>query len=335
MKIARALLPSIALGVFAATPAFAGDTAAAQTLFSDARKLMAAGNYTDACPKLDESEKLDPGMGTLYNLGDCYEHVGKTASAWAAFDEVANEARAAGQLTREQDARARANALSPGLAHLTIDASAVRALPGLKITRDGVDIGAPEWGNPIPVDPGEHTVTVTAQGKKAWSATVNVTRHDAAFTNVPPLADAPASSTAPAPVVRFYAPPSGTESRSDGSVQRTVGVTFAGLGVLALGSGLVLGLMSRSEESTANKDGCSEGSSVCANQHAVDERSTAIVEGNVSSVLAISGGVVALTGIVIWATAPRTQKTTAKAWSVAPDVAVGQSGASFGMRGNW
>ena len=89
------MLSLVAAGVLATPAARAADTAAAQSLFSDARKLMLAGNFADACPKREESEKLDPGMGTLYNLGDCYEHVGKTASAWAAFDEVANEARAA------------------------------------------------------------------------------------------------------------------------------------------------------------------------------------------------------------------------------------------------
>ena len=332
MKATRFAFPVFVFVTLASTPVLAGDTAAAQTLFSDARKLMSAGDFTDACPKLEESEKLDPAMGTLYNLGDCYEHVGKTASAWAAFDEVAREARAAGQSTREQDARGRANALSPGLAHLTIDASATSGTAGLKITRDGADIGSPEWGSAIPVDPGQHTVTASAPGKRDWSSNVNVTRHDGIVVKIPPLEDAPAS---PQPVTPVYVTAPEVESRSDGSAQRTVGVTFAGLGVLALGSSLVLGLMSKSEASAANRDGCREDINVCTNQHALDERSTAIVEGNVASGLAIAGGVVAVSGIVLWATAPRASKTTAKRWRVTPDVAVGQSGATFGMRGNW
>ena len=332
MRRARIALSFFALGVLATTPALAADTAAAQTLFSDARKLMAAGNYADACPKLEESEKLDPGMGTLYNLGDCYEHVGKTASAWAAFDEVANEARAAGQPTREQDARGRANALSPGLAHLTIDAAAIRSLPGLKITRDGADIGAPEWGSAIPVDPGEHTITATATGKKEWSAKINVSAREASIVKLPILEDAPVAAPPPAAPI---GPAPGTEPASDGKTQRTIGVALAGVGILSLGTGLVLGLMSKGEESAANTDGCSEATNFCTNQHAVDERSTALVEGNVSSVLSIAGLVFATGGIVLWATAPRAPKTTAKEWRVAPDVAVGQGGASFGMRGTW
>ena len=333
MRATGFALSFFAFGVFAATPAFAADTAAAQTLFSDARKLMAAGNYAEACPKLEESEKLDPGMGTLYNLGDCYEHVGKSASAWAAFDEVANEARAAGQPSREQDARGRASALSPALAHLTIDAAAVRSLSGLKISRDGVDIGAPEWGSAIPVDPGEHTITATATGKKDWTAKVSITAREASVVKLPILEDAPV--VAPPPTAPIGPTPGPEQQAPDGKTQRTVGIALAGVGVVALGTGLVFGLMSKGAESTANNDGCSESTNVCPTLQAVDERSTAIVEGNVSSVLTIAGLVVATGGIVLWATAPHAPKTTARSWKVAPDVAVGQSGASFGMRGSW
>ncbi|MEO8874495.1 MAG: hypothetical protein ABI461_02820, partial [Polyangiaceae bacterium] len=71
---ARITGASIAAAAMLATGlAHAADTAAAQALFSDARKLMNDGKYADACPKLEESENLDPGMGTMYNLGDCYE----------------------------------------------------------------------------------------------------------------------------------------------------------------------------------------------------------------------------------------------------------------------
>src|SRR4051812_16548065 len=78
--------------VLAAVPAFADgatDRPEAEALFDQGRRLLAAGNYAAACPKLEASNRLDPGIGTMLNLGDCYEKNGQTASGWAAFREAA------------------------------------------------------------------------------------------------------------------------------------------------------------------------------------------------------------------------------------------------------
>ena len=83
---------------------------------------MAQGKHADACPKLEESQRLDPGIGTQFNLAVCYEQVGRTASAWSTFLDVAGAARAAGQTEREKVARQRATALEPRLIRLTITA---------------------------------------------------------------------------------------------------------------------------------------------------------------------------------------------------------------------
>src|SRR5262249_58286049 len=60
-------------------------SAAARTLFSEARELAAQGKYEEACPKFQESQRLRASMGALYNLADCWDHLGRTASAWALF----------------------------------------------------------------------------------------------------------------------------------------------------------------------------------------------------------------------------------------------------------
>ncbi len=104
------------------------DTAAAQALFDAAKQLMAQGKYADACPRLEESQRLDPGIGTQFNLAACYEQLGRTASAWSMFLEVAGASKAAGQLEREKVARQRAAALEPRLIRLTITAPG--RLPG-------------------------------------------------------------------------------------------------------------------------------------------------------------------------------------------------------------
>jgi hypothetical protein len=149
-----------------------GDEAGARVLFAEGRKLADAGNYAEACPKFEESLRLDDGAGTSFNLADCLEHLGHTASAWTRFLDVAATTKAAGQLEREQVSRARAANLEPTLSRLVIEVSA--PAPGLVVERDGVSVGAASFGVSIPVDPGEHLVLVRAPGKQPWSQATTV-----------------------------------------------------------------------------------------------------------------------------------------------------------------
>src|SRR6187401_1113411 len=105
---------ALTLGVGLAPNAQAQTTsnsAAAQALFEQARTLMAQGRPAEACPKLEESQRLDPGSGTLLNLARCYEQAGRLASAWNQYLEAASAARSAGNKERESEARKRAEAL--------------------------------------------------------------------------------------------------------------------------------------------------------------------------------------------------------------------------------
>src|SRR5215204_2648434 len=104
----RALLLTCAASLWL-LPATAGaqerDPAAAQALFDQAKELIRQRKFAEACPKLQESNRLDPGIGTQFHLADCYEQSGRVASAWAAFLDVASQARAASQLDREKAAQ--------------------------------------------------------------------------------------------------------------------------------------------------------------------------------------------------------------------------------------
>src|SRR5215471_17101917 len=124
------------------------DEAAARALFAEGRKLVAGGEYEAACPKFEESFRLDPGIGTGFNLADCWEHVGRTASAWARFLGVAAAAKALGQTERERVARERAAALEPQLSRLTVSVAAQD--DGLAVQRDDVALGPASWGLALP-----------------------------------------------------------------------------------------------------------------------------------------------------------------------------------------
>src|SRR5262245_34306285 len=100
------VLPLALLFVPAPVRAQQRDPAAAQALFDEALKLMKKGRHAEACPKLTESQRLDPGVGTQFHLADCFENVGRVASAWALFLEVESVAKASSQPDREKVAAA-------------------------------------------------------------------------------------------------------------------------------------------------------------------------------------------------------------------------------------
>src|SRR5258706_7329882 len=95
------LLPGLALGA-------PRDPAAAEALFRAGRAAADKGDYVTACPKFEESNRLDPELVTAFNLADCDEHVGKVASAWQLFKEVAHSLSAGGRRVSDASFRVRA-----------------------------------------------------------------------------------------------------------------------------------------------------------------------------------------------------------------------------------
>jgi hypothetical protein len=132
------------------------DKERARVLFDEGRQFMADGKVKEACDKFGESNKVRPGIGTLYNLADCNEKIGKTGTAYTLFVEVADRTKAALQTDREEKARERMAALQPRLMKIKV------AVPGKgkvkAVTIDGEVVEPENYNKAIVMDPGEHTV---------------------------------------------------------------------------------------------------------------------------------------------------------------------------------
>lgn len=206
----------------------AQDKALARALFDEARKLASDGRHAEACPKFEESQKLEPGIGTQFNLADCLEHIGKTASAWAMFLEVAADTRLKEQGQRESVARERAAALEPKLSRLTLTVPQSSEAEGLTIEIDGTPLGRAAWGTATPIDPGKHTVRAIAPGRRPWSKTIEVGGNGArAAATIPTLEPAGKES---APSVDREGP----LQTASPSGRKTTGLVVGGVGVASL-----------------------------------------------------------------------------------------------------
>ncbi|HEX3344270.1 MAG TPA: hypothetical protein VHS09_06840 [Polyangiaceae bacterium] len=178
------------------------DAALAQSLFDEARHLMLADRFAEACPKLADSERLDPALGTLLNLAVCNEHVGKTASAWAEYRDAESIAKREGRAERVAYAHGHAAQLEPRLSHLVIVGAEGVSTRGLEVLVDGVAVGEAALGDVIPVDPGPHRIEASAARKRRWSLDVVVGDHaEDRRVVLPALEDAPVPAPAPPPVL--------------------------------------------------------------------------------------------------------------------------------------
>lgn len=293
--------------------ASASDHVAAEALFDEAVRLMKTGDYATACPKLRESQRLDAGVGTLVYLAECYSRSGKTASAWATWREAHAAARAAGQADRERMAKARADALEAELPRVTV---VVRApARGTEVKRDDVAVSEGTWGAPVPVDPGDHTFTAIAPGKRPWTSSIKIAAAQKVEVVVPALEDdATAPSPTPAPTPGAVdAPP----SSGGWTAQRWAGVGVAGAGVVALGVGAFFGARAASTWGDV-QDRCP--SNRCADASGPSDVDSARTAGNVSTAFVIGGAALVAGGAVLWFTGAPKDKARTRGVRVVPAV---------------
>lgn len=264
--------------------------AAAEKLFNEGRELMSQEKWDEACPLLAESQKLDPGTGTLLNLATCYEQAGRRATAWLTWLEAARSAREAGQTEREQLARERAEELEGTLGTLTVLVPE-NAPAELNIQRNGEELPPGTWGIALPLDAQSYTLRAAAPGYQAHEESVSIIDGENTDWRVPALQAQTQSST--------------TQESTDtaSSSQKTWGYISAGTGVLGLATGGVLGLVALSKNNSSKEHCFSSDPNLC-NQTGVDLRNQAFDFATGASIAAGVGAAALIAGAVLIFTAP-------------------------------
>ncbi len=306
----------------------AEDKAAAEAAFEDGKRLMTAHAFAEACPKFAESNRRDPGIGTMLGLADCYEKNGQTASAWASFREAA---AAAARKSDRREALARDNAarLEPLLSKILVRVPREADVRGLVVKRDGVEIGRALWEDPVPVDPGVHAISATAPGSKrvadhggrgerSWSANGDRSeaRARAARARRIDAGGGLGSDVRDSPRVRRSRADAAHRGRSRGR----------GAGVIGVAVGAVLGFVAKSKLDQSNADGHCDTTDFC-DPIGSSLRKSAESAATGSTVAFIVGGVFVAAGAVVWFTAPRPD--------AAPRVGLAPGPQGMALVGSW
>jgi len=165
---ARVCLAVFALA-FCPKAVHAADTEGAR-LFREGRALMLDGHFSEACPKLETSQRLEPHVGTLLNLAACHEKQEKFGSAWVEYQKALTSARAEGQSERANLAESRISAIESRVPWLTITADSFEGT----VMLDGATLEKVALGTAMPVDPGPHVVRAERNGHLAFESRIDI-----------------------------------------------------------------------------------------------------------------------------------------------------------------
>jgi hypothetical protein len=305
-RIARTALvaaaATLSVAARAGSPTQAG---AAELLDSEATSLMQEHRYAEACPKLAESDRIQPGTGVLLRLALCYELSGRTASAWASFREAAGRAHRVGDESVAELASRRAEGLEPRLAKLVVRLSGDSYPMPVDVRLDGSPLAASTLGVEVPIDPGPHTLKAVAAGRRSFVKTFSVA--------------VGGGVTAIAVELPPELAPGGPSPR------RTAAIAAGGVGLACVAVGSILGIAAMSNWNRAKSE-CTRGTSGCSRE-ALDLQSTVNNEALGSTVAFTAGAVGIAAGAVLWLTSPPASGGRREATVLAPST----DGHRFGL----
>jgi hypothetical protein len=222
---------ALALGLCLTAP-----PAAAEQSFRTGRRLLQEGKIAEACAAFDDSQRLDPALGTLLNLAECEAQLGHHARAYALFQEVLSWSRRTQQRARENVALDRLAELKTKVALVVVDAPS-----GARVLLDGLEV---QIGSQLPVEPGQHEAVASLSGR-VLSKTFEVKAGDsfavrpeplpAAPQPVPPSTAEPAPSLEPRPAPE---PPAFTVQREPARRRSPLGPALLAGGAALLVAGI-------------------------------------------------------------------------------------------------
>jgi tetratricopeptide (TPR) repeat protein len=293
-----------ALLVWSASVPLAGTAAAqsaesqaAEALFRQARALLDKGEFEPACEKFAASQALEPGLGTLLYLGDCYERAGRFASALATFREAAELADERDDATRLRLAQVRVSALAPRAPTLEIRNGPAPQALDLQISVGGAPLPAADIGRAVPRDAGRYEIRFSAPGYESFVSRIDLKNADAVLVTVPRLVPIPNPGRGVAPG------PAESEALDTG---RTLAWVVGGTGAALAITATVFAVLAAGKNSDS-KSKCDPDAANRCGPDGVALRNDAKDLANLATVFSVLGGVGLAGGVVLYVSAPATE----------------------------
>lgn len=298
-------------------PALADRPETADDKFRKGKRLLNEKKYADACRTLEDSDKLDPAIGTKLNIGLCYEEWGKLATAWKWYSDAEQMAQRASD-GRAAAIRDRLKELDTAVPRLTISLPPGRSATGLTVKLDNVDLPAVQLGTEQRVNPGPHQIDYVVAGVKQTKvipvergASSEVTLELPRFgTQLQP--DAPSE------------PAEAAVSSEVGRTRRLIGMGVGGAGALAIGIAGIVVYRANTDYDHAIDNHCNGAKDMC-DDIGMSATRNARSRANVATVMTIGGLAAVAGGLYIYLTAPTHAPSNEHALRVSP---------SFGAAGN-
>lgn len=297
-----------------------GDAAAAESLREEGSRLYKEGSYERARTKLEASLRLQRSRFTAGRLAQCYEKLDRLASAWvqwrAVVDMIGSTADAR-DLQRKAAAKERAAELDPRVPRLAVSVAENNRVPGLIVSRGGVEAASGTWGTPIRVDSGEYAIVASAPDHKPWSITISIQNGESKTVEVPrleklatePISHEPEPATEPpaGPITQTIgAPPARSKKPRSSWVPRSAQAwTAVGLGAVGIASvavGSYFGLDARRKRNDSRELGCDD--TLCPTPAGLSVLEDARSRANLSTILFAVGVATIGGGVALWLTAP-------------------------------
>jgi hypothetical protein len=289
VRCAAAIVLACAAGAASPRVALAEDSAITQAdkLFQQGRKAAERGDYVEACLRFEDSFRLDPGVGTLVNLGDCEEHKGDLERSLGYYHTALS--RMAPGDDRIPHVRERIAGIEQRAARLTLHLAA-DAPAGTVVTVDGALVRP--RSEPMLLAKGVHPVLVTAVGYRGARYSVDVAEGESRELGVSP--GAPLESVIPGADGGDV--PAGASARASRGWMRGFGIALVGAATGALWVGSLAGLEAI-DRRDVQRDNCNaQNACNAAGVAAANEGAT---WATVSTATFVVGGVLLGAGVVM------------------------------------